>query len=119
MNNFDLTLNQVFTKKPSFGVIEESRGIFFEFDDKRSESVPTANMYVGSAESIFWSRKNAGFGVNDGYCDRCGGIIPAWVRSGLCEKCEEEVIYECKNKPFWMEDKNSEVYEGENSWLFL
>lgn len=105
MNDFDLTLNRVFTRRPTTNLI--SSNLFEEFDDKKTETLRKGVMYVGSANDIHLQKQYEGFGENNGTCDRCGGLIMPWVKMGVCEKCTNHMDYEDNEMPEFLRRNNS------------
>ena len=117
MNDFDLTLNRIFTSRPNTNLFPQEN-LFSKFDDKKTENLRKGNMYVGSANDIYLQHMCEGFGENNGLCDRCGDLIMPWIKSGICEKCIEEMNYEDKEMPAWLKRNNS-FNSPESSLWFL
>lgn len=119
MNNFDLTADRIFSKKIDFNFLMEKPNVLSVFDDKFTECIRTGNVYVGTAKEIHMQKMCSGFGSNDGICDRCGRIIMPWVNNGLCEKCSDELEYEYKEKPEWLNNRSSFTNDDETPWFVV
>lgn len=109
MNNYDLTENKVFSKnihdlsKVDVFTGEIVNHPLIKFKDKPEHYFRTKNLYVGTANDVIGQIECAGFGINDGWCDCCGGKVEPWMSYGLCERCITRMDAD-DNEPFFIKD---------------
>lgn len=121
MNNYDLTNGKIFSKNPNAAVdydlfLGKVNHPLMKFKEKPEYYYRTKNLYIGSAKDVIEQIRCSGFGINDGYCDCCGGPTQPWISYGLCENCIKG-MEEYDNKPFFLKNKTNQ--DEQTPWFVV